>query len=529
MMKRLKTKIGYQLGLLSCLAISSCSKDIALGTDPYAGGKGSLGIGFYKSYSEPGTAKPGELVDFYVKGIAPYLGKLNFYVNNTKMEVVSAKDSLVTIKVPDQISSGDAKIEADGQVFYGPRLGIDGNVSRDVNYGMVNGFSSMVTDILPNAGGYIVTGAFSNFENEAVDKEIFRNGIHFIDGNGKSSAAMAFGEGANGYVNSVTKMSDGKFLLSGFFNKFDKTNVFGLVRLNPNGSVDSEVVDVINTTGNPLDARDTVCTFNAGITGSVSKVFGISDNRVIAVGNFDTHYKIDYTYSSRANKRQIGTKVKHIMRMKSDGSLDSSYMINNIGANAAIFDAELIDNERVIVTGPFTSFNGQPARGIVCIKADGSIDPSFNLGGTVDRVFDVSYNAKLKKILIAGVFSGLGANGKVKGIAVMNLDGSIDDQFVLGDISTGLVTFAQMLNNGRIIAQGTFDSYNSIKRSSFLVLEKDGTLLQKYNNQSPFEGSAIKIIESTSSLGFPALLIGGSIIQYGADRVGNIFKMEIKD
>jgi len=530
MMKRLKTKILWQLGMLSCLAISSCSKDIALGTDPYAGGKESLGIGFYKSYSQPGSAKPGELVDFYVKGIQPYLGKLNFYVNNTKVEVIEARDSLVTVKVPAQISSGEAKVEADGQVFYGPRLEIDGNVSRDANYKMVNGFSGMVSDILPAAGGYLVTGGFINFENEAVEKKVFRNRIHFIDGEGKSSNAIdQIGEGTNGYISSITKMTDGKFLLAGLFNKFNKKNVFGFARLNPNGSLDSVIVDVINTTTNPKDALDTVCTFNAGTTGNVLKVFGLSGNRVIAVGNLDNHFKVDHAYSSRTNKRPIVTRVKHIMRMKADGSLDSTYMINNAGANTIILDAEMIDNERVLIAGAFTTFNGKPAKGIVCIKADGTVDPTFSLGGTVDRIFDVSYNAKLKKIVISGVFKGSGANGKVNGVAVLNVDGTIDDRFVLGDIGTGLVTFAQMLDNGRIVVQGTFESYNAVKRSNFLVLESDGTLLQKYNNQSPFNGSINKIIETKSSLGAPALFVAGSILQFGGDRVGNFFRMEIKD
>ncbi|MGE8242224.1 MAG: DUF5008 domain-containing protein, partial [Sphingobacterium sp.] len=77
---------------------------------PYAGGKESLGVGFYTNYANPEIAKPGELVDFYVKGIKPYLGKINFSVNDTKVEVIAAKDSLVTIKVPAEISSGNAKI-----------------------------------------------------------------------------------------------------------------------------------------------------------------------------------------------------------------------------------------------------------------------------------------------------------------------------------------------------------------------------------------------------------------------------------
>jgi len=102
MKRNLITKIAVLIvALITCAA---CSKDIVTGTDPYAGGKEPLGIGFYINYPEPGTAKPGELVDFYVKGLKGKLDQINFFVNNTAVEIVSAKDSLVTIKVPAQIT-----------------------------------------------------------------------------------------------------------------------------------------------------------------------------------------------------------------------------------------------------------------------------------------------------------------------------------------------------------------------------------------------------------------------------------------
>jgi len=531
-MKRLTLKTIWHVTVIFMVAVTSCSKDIALGTDPYAGGKGSLGIGFYADYAEPGIAKPGELVDFYVKGIKPFLGNIDFSINDTKVEVVAAKDSLVTIRVPEEISSGNAKIIVDGQVFYGPRLEIEGDASLDENYGMINGFRSSVYDILPNAGGFIVTGAFYDFENESVDKKVFRNGIHFIGVDGKTSSAMnKFGEGVTGgTINSITKMTDGKFILGGGFGIYNKRAVNNITRINADGSIDSMVVDVINTTTNPKNSFDTVSTFNGGLLGgSAIKVFGVSDNKVLAIGNFQAHYKIDYTYSSRTNKRLIYTEAKHVIRMKADGSLDSAFALKNLGANGRITNAALIDNDRVVVIGTFTTYNGKQAPGIVCLKSDGSVDPSFNLTGTIDRIISISYNTQLKKIAIAGVFKGLGASGKVNGVALINTDGSVDEQFVLQNIGTGIPVYAQVLNNGRVVVNGTIETYNNIRRSNLLILENNGSLLQRYNSQAPFAGVINKIVETKSSLGLPALLVGGSIYQYGKKNVGNFFRLEIKD
>lgn len=534
-MKRLRLKNILYAGMISAFALSSCTKDIVLGTDPYEGGKGSLGIGFYNNYASVEVAKPGELVDFYVKGIKPYLDNIEFSINETKVEVISAKDSLVTIRVPEQISSGAAKIVVDGQVFYGPQLQIESDMTVDENYGVVNGFLGGVYDILPNAGGFIVAGSFINFENEAVlnvaeSKKVYRNGILFINANGKTDAAMNFGKGAEGggFINSLAKTTDGKIMIGGGFGTFHRFKAFNIGRLNSNGTLDTVIVDVINTTDKPQNSRDTVSAFNGGVLGyPVLKLFGVSDNRVIAVGNFKEYYKIDYTYSSRDNRKFLVTKATGVIRMKADGSLDSTFAMENLGANGSIMDAVMIDNERVVVIGSFTTYNGSPAPGIVCLKSDGSVDPSFVVNGRVDRIFSVTYNEKLKKLAITGLFKSLG--GRTDGVAVLNTDGSVDQEFVFGDIGNEVANFAQVLNNGRVIVKGTFKMYNGIPRASLVLLEKDGSLLQRFNGQAPFAGSIYKILETTSSLGKPALLMGGGIYQYGQKTLGNIVRLEVSE
>ncbi|MNG71124.1 hypothetical protein D3C87_567030 [compost metagenome] len=529
MKRNLITKIAVLIvALITCAA---CSKDIVTGTDPYAGGKEPLGIGFYINYPEPGTAKPGELVDFYVKGLKGKLDQINFFVNNTAVEIVSAKDSLVTIKVPAQITSGDAKIVVGEEIFYGPRLEIEGNTSVDENYGMVNGFRGSVYDILPNAGGFIVAGSFYNFENEAVDKRVYRNGVHFIDANGKTSDNMKFGQGAfgGGFVRSIAKTSDGKFIFAGALGTFAKRAVNNIVRVNNDGAIDSMIVEVINPGNDPKNSLDTVSAFNGGVNGLILRAFTTTDNKVIAVGNFTSHFKIDYDYSSRDSRRYIISTAKSVIRMKEDGSLDSTFALNNSGANGQIMDAAMIDNERIVIVGAFTTYNGKAANGIACIKSDGSLDETFKLNGNITRLFALSYNSTLKKLVVSGIFTGAGASGKVNNVALMNTEGTVDDTFILRDIGTGIINYAQILNNGQLIIDGTYKTYAGVPRANLLILEKNGELLQKYNSLGPFTGALFKVIETKSSLGEPALLLGGSILQYGQKTVGNFLRLEIKN
>lgn len=529
MKRNLITKIAVLLVVL--ITCAACNKDIVTGTDPYAGGKEPLGVGFYVNYPEPGVAKPGELVDFYVKGLKGKLNQINFFVNNTAVEVVSAKDSLVTIRIPAQITSGNAKIVVGEEIFYGPRLEIEGNTSVDENYGMVNGFRGGVYDILPNAGGFIVAGAFYNFENEAVDKKVYRNGVHFIDANGKTSTNMNFGQGTfgGGFVRSIAKTSDGKFIFAGAMGTFAKRAVNNIVRVNNDGKIDSMIVEVINPGSDPKNSLDTVSAFNGGVNDMIVRAFTTADNKVIAVGNFTSHYKIDYDYSSRDSRRYIISTAKSIIRMKEDGSLDSTFALNNAGANGRIMDAAMIDNERVVIVGSFTTYNGKAANGIACIKSDGSLDETFTLKGNITRLFKVSYNSTLKKLAVSGIFTGAGASGKVNNIALMNMDGTVDETFILKDIGAGIINYAQILNNGQIVIDGTQQSYAGVPRANLLILEKNGELLQKYNALGPFTGDLAKVVETKSAVGEPALLLGGNILQFGQKTVGNFFRLEIKN
>lgn len=215
--------------------------------------------------------------------------------------------------------------------------------------------------------------------------------------------------------------------------------------------------------------------------------------------------------------------------MKEDGSLDSTFALNNSGANGQIMDAAMIDNERVVIVGAFTSYNGKAANGIACIKSDGSLDETFTLKGNITRLFALSYNSTLKKLVVTGIFTGAGASGKVNNVALMNTDGTVDDTFVLQNLGTGILNYAQLLNSGQVFIDGTQNSYAGIPRSNLLILEKNGELLQKYNSLGPFTGSVSKVAETKSSLGEPALLVGGSILQFGSKTYGNFFRLEIKN
>lgn len=528
------------MGLSALLIFANCSKDVKLGEDPYAGGKESLGIAFYKDYAEPEIAEPGSEVMFHVKGLKKHEGKFQFFINDNLVDIKNVADSSITIVLPENISSGGAMIKMDNQFFNGPIIYIDGNVSVDKNFDIVNGFNSTVRDIMPYGGGNVVVGAFTDFEKEA-SASVFRNGLHYINSLGKSDNAVNFqrGTGSSGFVNKVLQQGN-KFFAGGSFSNFNRRHVENVVRLNVNGSLDSVVVEVLNPTPDkPENGLDTVAAFNGGTLGGIGggtfqagtiiDLFPVADNKLIAIGGFYFHQKIDYRYSSRESRRTVITPVRNVLRFKQDGSLDSTFMMNNAGANGPVTGGAILPNDKLLVVGAFKSFNGKTVNNIVCLNAKGEVDPSFASGtGADDGITSVHYNASLKKIVLTGRFKSF--NGvKANGVVILDEAGKVDTQFKLGDIEDGAVFFGHLLNNGKVLISGTMKKYDGVQRSSVLILNPDGKADQKYNNIGVFAGMVNKVVETTSSLGRPALLLGGTILRVEDQNVGNIVKLEIKD
>jgi uncharacterized delta-60 repeat protein len=108
-------------------------------------------------------------------------------------------------------------------------------------------------------------------------------------------------------------------------------------------------------------------------------------------------------------------------------------------ATFPILDAQVMPDGRIILAGRFTSFNGVPARGLVRLNADGSVDASFAAGSGAQWIettetatfFPHVEAVELQtdgKLLIAGTFEAF--NGAPRpGLASLHPDGSVDTSF----------------------------------------------------------------------------------------------------
>ena len=64
-----------------------------------------------------------------------------------------------------------------------------------------------------------------------------------------------------------------------------------------------------------------------------------------------------------------------------DGTLDGTFVPREIGGGAVNF-AQLIDKEKVIVSGTFSTYGGVPRLGFLILEMDGTAQQKFNVPGT---------------------------------------------------------------------------------------------------------------------------------------------------
>lgn len=560
---------NYKLNLFSAAILLfsctffACTRKTELAEDPYAGGKQVLDINFVTKSTELGTINAGSQVSLKVKGLMKYKDNFKLFVNEIEAEVLNFTDSTIAFQVPLTASTGSVWITAMDQTFFGPILTVGGKVSVDRSFKVVNGAgrlngggASTVFDIeqLPS-GRFWVTGAFNNFELKATEAKP-NAGIAQTDADGAYiTNNIDFGKGVvggAGIIYSISRITtgpyNGKFIIGGSFTAFNSTKpnkqiINNVTRLNVDGKLDTMKTSDRDIAGNSLvpivnpkpeetwKNNDTVPAFNAGVDGMVRKVFTFGE-KVYILGNFQNFKRIYYPNSTYDDKVYDYTRMRQMVRVNADGSLDSTfhYLKNinqsGIAGDGAIIDATMQADGKLILVGNFQNYNGVSAKRIVRLNLDGSVDQSFQTGTGADGdISSIRFNSTTNKFVITGNFTKF--NGKsVSGVCLLNANGSVVDSFNTQAITGGGVTWAGQLNNGKIIVSGTFNKYGEYLRQGFMILEADGTLKPEYNNTGGFQGRIYDMVETSVANGTKVILVG-DIIRFNGTLPKNLMRITI--
>jgi uncharacterized delta-60 repeat protein len=178
------------------------------------------------------------------------------------------------------------------------------------------------TNSIYNAGQLFAGGAFTNYNNHAVGHLVRLNGDGSVDTNFTASV------GANAAVRAIAIQADGSVLIGGDFTNVNHVAANHIARLNPDGSLDTAFA--ANLAG--------------GINGSVSAIALQADNRIVVGGQF-----------TRAN----GVTRNNLTRLLSTGAVDPTINFG-AGANGSV-NAVVVQpaDEMLVIGGAFTQYNGQ--------------------------------------------------------------------------------------------------------------------------------------------------------------------------
>lgn len=340
------------------------------------------------------------------------------------------------------------------------------------------GFDKTVEKVIPLAEGSLIAfGSFTQFNGKSVNRIVKLTPKGELDTTFNPNQT-----GADSTVKEVMVQPDGKILVAGNFTKYNGISIKRLVRLHLNGAIDTS--------------------FDIG-TGFNFMVYSIAvqpDGKIIAAGSFTT-YK--------------GAAVKKIIRLLANGDLDTSF---NIGTNPNDTPNLLLlqTDGKLVVGGDFTTFNGVTANKLVRLNADGSVDSSFSVGTGFDGKIYALTLQNDNKILVGGSFSNYNGQTK-KRIVRLNSNGNQDATFITGtSFNAGLVRTIVVQSNGRIIVGGSFSgNYNETTIKGMLRLFPDGN----YDTSFP--------IILNGQLNSICLVSGGAVIGGDFNSVSGISKHRI--
>ncbi len=404
---------------------------------------------------------------------------------------------------------------------------LNANGSLDATFNLDSGANGTVRTISLQADGKIIIGGHFTTYNGHI-----RNRIARLNADGSLDTTFNPGTGANSWVYTTALQANGKIIIGGEISRFNGTSVYRIARLNADGSLDTTfnigtgANNIVYTTVVQLDGKiiivrqfdayyqiarlnadgslDAIFNPGTGPSNLVSTTAVQADGKIIIVGGFTTFN---------------GISRNHIARLNADGSLDATFNPGT-GANSTVSTTALQLDGKIIIGGEFTSYNSTSRNKIARLNADGSLDATFNPGtGPNESVWTTAVQAD-DKIIIGGVFTTYNGTSR-RHIARLNANGTLEESFnpVLG--ANGWVYTIALQADGKIIIGGSFTSCNGTQRNCIARLNGDGSLDATFNIGAGANGTVQTIALQADG----KIIIGGNFTSYNGTSRNKIARL----
>jgi uncharacterized delta-60 repeat protein len=306
----------------------------------------------------------------------------------------------------------------------------------DLNYYNSQGAENTVaTGVALNDGSVILGGRFLAFNHSMV------NGMVKLNPDGTVNNSFNVGSGFNNVVNTIVLQNDGKIIVAGDFTSVNGLSYSRIARLNPNGSVDTSFRTITGFDG-------------------VIYCLKLQPNGKILVGGLFSNYD--------------GFASSCVARLNSNGSFDPTFNVGS-GLNDAVFSINLQNDSKVILAGTFTIYNGGTANSLCRVDSVGAIDGTFNSNAGANGIVTASELQTDGKVIMAGYFTAYDGNPTNR-IVRVNTDGSYDNTYSVGTGINNNVNELIIQPDNKVIAVGGFTTFNGTTANRVVRVNTNGSI-----------------------------------------------------
>lgn len=303
------------------------------------------------------------------------------------------------------------------------RLLPDGNPDTSFQTGQGPN-QTIYSSCLQPDGKIIIGGEFTEYSG------VTRNFLARLHPDGSlDQSFLATGTGPDDRVATITLQPDGKMLIGGYFSSINGMPYSYFSRLNSDGTADTS--------------------FHVG-AGANNWVYASAlqpDGKILVAGDFTAFD------ASPANR---------IVRLNQDGSVDNSFNAGQ-GADQGIRGIALQADGKIVAGGNFTLFDGQNHNYMVRLNSDGTLDSSFNLNGGFNNAVYTLLLQPDGKIIVGGVYNNFNGINRNR-LARLQSDGTLDVQFDPGNGANSWIICMALQSDGKIIIGGNFNAYDGISQ-----------------------------------------------------------------
>jgi uncharacterized delta-60 repeat protein len=308
-------------------------------------------------------------------------------------------------------------------------------------------------------------------------------------------------------LDSFILKDNGKVIVLGVFASINGVSTYkGIARLNSDGSVD------MSYTPRPL----------ASLAEGGRFAETLSDGRYVVyfASNFSSttslvRYNVDDTVDSTFNPvfkpnffviDSFNKITTSSYRLRSDGSLDTSFnpAIPTIGGQVTTLARQ--PDGKIIAAGNFIKSNTDLRTRLVRLNLDGTTDTTFNASNGFNSDPKIITTQLDGKILAGGTFTTFNGVSKPY-LARLNSDGSLDTSF--NTVLDGGINIILPLSGGKLLIGGDFSAFNGVARPKLARLNPDGTL------DSTFSASANGTVYSIIQQSDGKFMVGGNFNAIG--------------